>query len=177
MSISVLLGRVINNGSHQFSSCTILWLTDSISFGRFIGFTMSLGHPLRRSHFVRFWNAVCRFKKVSRLFTDSHDLQDLIEWLIVPFLAFQISPLSFTELYLVSSYTMYGEALAHSGIRAHLTLHPGLAPILGPLGLQNTVEDHDIHHRFGRKSENFGKLTKFWDVVFSTAMPRLEGIM
>ena len=38
-----------------------------------------------------------------------------------------------------------------------------------------TTEDHDLHHRKGyRKSTNYGKQTRLWDVVFGTKGERIE---
>lgn len=37
------------------------------------------------------------------------------------------------------------------------------------------LEDHDLHHRQGwKKSGNYGKQTRMWDVIFGTCKPRIE---
>jgi len=37
------------------------------------------------------------------------------------------------------------------------------------------IEDHDMHHRKGyRKSSNYGKQTKLWDMIFGTVGTRDE---
>lgn len=37
---------------------------------------------------------------------------------------------------------------------------------LRPFGMELAVEDHDLHHRFGRSGTNFGKQTRVWDKIF-----------
>jgi hypothetical protein len=75
------------------------------------------------------------------------DYQDALEWAIIPFLAYQVIHLSFAELWLASGYTLYVEALGHSGIRAYWP-HPLLTPVLKPFGMELAIEDHDLHHRY-----------------------------
>jgi sterol desaturase/sphingolipid hydroxylase (fatty acid hydroxylase superfamily) len=104
------------------------------------------------------------------------DYQDALEWAIIPFLAYQVIHLSFAELWLASGYTLYVEALGHSGIRAYWP-HPLLTPVLKPFGMELAIEDHDLHHRYGRGGKNYGKQTRVWDVVFGTVAPREEEIM
>ncbi|KIM77950.1 hypothetical protein PILCRDRAFT_606638 [Piloderma croceum F 1598] len=99
--------------------------------------------------------------------------QDILEWAIVPFLAYKVVHLSFAELWLASGYTLYVEAMGHSGIRAYWS-HPLLTPILKPFGMEIAIEDHDLHHRYGRGGKNYGKQTRVWDVLFGTAAPREE---
>lgn len=82
------------------------------------------------------------------------DYQEVLEIFIIPFLATAISPrMSFIELHLVICYTLYVEALGHSGIRA-VWPHPILGAVLKPLGMELAVEDHDLHHRFGKSGES-----------------------
>lgn len=118
------------------------------------------------------------------------DIQDSIEWAIVPFLAYQVMNLSFAELWLVSGYTLDVEAMGHSGIRAYWP-HP-LLFVLKPFGMELAIEDHDLHHRYvmvfslvstrptliilsyGRGGKNYGKQTRVWDVLFGTVAPREE---
>jgi sterol desaturase/sphingolipid hydroxylase (fatty acid hydroxylase superfamily) len=120
--------------------------------------------------------------------------QDILEWAIIPFLAYQVIRLSFAELWLASGYTLYVEAAGHSGIRAYWP-HPLLTPALKPFGMELAIEDHDIHHRYtstqacmkiglllmltstvryGRGGKNYGKQTRVWDVLFGTAARREE---
>jgi sterol desaturase/sphingolipid hydroxylase (fatty acid hydroxylase superfamily) len=61
------------------------------------------------------------------------DVQECLEIFIVPFLATTIAPrMSFAELHLTICYTLYVEALGHSGVRAEWP-HPILGLILKPL--------------------------------------------
>ncbi|KZP27053.1 hypothetical protein FIBSPDRAFT_329004 [Athelia psychrophila] len=105
------------------------------------------------------------------LWADSY--QDVLEWIIIPFLAFLVVKLNFAELYVASGYTLYVEAFGHSGIRAYWA-HPLLGKVLEPFGMELVVEDHDLHHRYGRGGKNYGKQTRIWDVLFGTAAPREE---
>lgn len=105
------------------------------------------------------------------LWADSY--QDIIEWLVTPLLASLIVKLTFSELYLASGYTVYVEAIGHSGIRAYWP-HPLLGKVLKPFGMELAVEDHELHHRYGRGGKNYGKQTRIWDVVFGTCAPREE---
>ncbi|KAF7984340.1 hypothetical protein HWV62_15349 [Athelia sp. TMB] len=101
------------------------------------------------------------------------DYQDMIEWIIVPFLAYLVVNLTFAELYVASGYTLYVEAMGHSGIRAYW-LHPLLGKVLQPFGMELAIEDHDLHHRHGRGGKNYGKQSRVWDVLFGTCAPREE---
>lgn len=102
------------------------------------------------------------------------DYQEVLEIFIIPFLATAISPrMSFAELWLVICYTLYVEALGHSGIRA-VWPHPILGFALRPLGMELAVEDHDLHHRFGKSGKNYGKQTRIFDRIFGTIGERIE---
>ncbi|KAE8211723.1 hypothetical protein CF319_g4979 [Tilletia indica] len=102
------------------------------------------------------------------------DVQECIEILIVPVLATICAPrLNFPEFHYAIMYTLYVEALGHSGIRA-VWQHPLLGPILKPFGMELAVEDHDLHHRFGRSGKNYGKQTRVWDRIFGTIGERIE---
>lgn len=65
------------------------------------------------------------------------------------------------------------EILGHTGIRCDWAL-PITGPILRPLGLALEIEDHDLHHRYGRSGRNYSKGSLIWDRLFGTAAPRLE---
>ncbi len=103
------------------------------------------------------------------------DVQEALEIFIVPILAYCITPfrMSFPELFLTVSYTLYVEALGHSGIRA-IWPQPLLGWILRPLGMDLQIEDHDLHHRFGKSGRNYGKQTRVWDKLFGTIGERIE---
>lgn len=83
-------------------------------------------------------------------------LQECIEIALVPLLASLTIPMSFHELWLTIAYNVYVEILGHTGIRANWTL-PITGPILRPLSLSLEVEDHDLHHRYGRSGKNYSK--------------------
>lgn len=102
------------------------------------------------------------------------DYQEVLEVFIVPFLATAISPkMNFIEMWLVICYTIYVEALGHSGIRAYWA-HPVLGAVLAPFGMELTVEDHSNHHLYGKAGMNYGKQTRVWDRLFGTVDPRRE---
>jgi len=102
------------------------------------------------------------------------DVQEVIEVFTVPFLASLVAPkLTFIELWFAISYLLYVEALGHSGIRAYWP-HPILGHVLKPFGMELAVEDHDLHHRFGKSGKNYGKQTRIWDRIFGTVGERLE---
>ncbi|GAA5820816.1 hypothetical protein JCM10212_002099 [Sporobolomyces blumeae] len=99
--------------------------------------------------------------------------QELLEVFLVPTAASLLVPMSFAELYLTMCYTIYVEMLGHSGIRAYWA-HPILGWLLKPFGMDLAVEDHDLHHRFGKSGKNFGKQTRVWDRIFGTCAERIE---
>lgn len=102
------------------------------------------------------------------------DYQEVLEVFIVPFLATAVSPkMNFIEMWLVICYTLYVEALGHSGIRAYWA-HPVLGAVLAPFGMELTVEDHSNHHLYGKAGMNYGKQTRVWDRLFGTVDPRRE---
>lgn len=68
---------------------------------------------------------------------------------------------------------MYVEIMGHAGIRADWNL-PITGPILSLIGCELVVEDHDLHHRDGKSGRNYGKQSRFWDVVFGTTTDRQE---
>lgn len=92
----------------------------------------------------------------------------------MPFLASCVAPkMSFAEYHFAIAYLLYVEALGHSGIRA-MWPHPLLGMVLRPLGMELAVEDHDLHHRFGKSGKNYGKQTRIWDRIFGTIGERIE---
>ncbi|KAK0539844.1 hypothetical protein OC835_000939 [Tilletia horrida] len=102
------------------------------------------------------------------------DVQEAIEIVVCPLLACLIAPsLTFAEAHYVVVYTLYVEALGHSGIRA-VWQHPVLGPILQPFGMDLAIEDHDLHHRYGRSGKNYGKQSRVWDRIFGTIGERIE---
>ncbi|KAM0745896.1 hypothetical protein T439DRAFT_330259 [Meredithblackwellia eburnea MCA 4105] len=98
---------------------------------------------------------------------------EIVEFLVIPFMLAAVIPMTFHELYVAIAYTAYTEAAGHSGIRAVFAA-PVTGPILSPFGLEITVEDHDLHHRYGKAGMNFGKQTMIFDWMFGTRQPREE---
>ncbi|KDE05613.1 hypothetical protein MVLG_03985 [Microbotryum lychnidis-dioicae p1A1 Lamole] len=103
----------------------------------------------------------------------SSEIQEAIEIALVPLSATLLVSMNFHELFVLSVYTSYVELLGHTGIRAEWEL-----PITGlPLrliGCNLLIEDHDTHHRFGKSGRNYGKQSRFWDVLFGTTTDRIE---
>ncbi|KAF8316092.1 hypothetical protein DL93DRAFT_2166322 [Clavulina sp. PMI_390] len=100
--------------------------------------------------------------------------QDLFDILIIPLMTYLTYPLPFHLWWLTTVYILYIEAAGHTGIRIYW-LSPVTGPVLAPLGLDLILEDHDLHHRNGwRKSSNYGKQTRIWDVLFGSTRSRLE---
>ncbi|KAL8290350.1 hypothetical protein RQP46_002608 [Phenoliferia psychrophenolica] len=73
----------------------------------------------------------------------------------------------------LACYTAHVEVLGHTGIRAHWG-PPITGPVLALFGLDATIEDHDLHHRYGKSGRNFGKQSILWDHIFGTTTPREE---
>ena len=69
---------------------------------------------------------------------------------------------------------MYIEGMGHSGTRVFWT-HPLLGEVLRPFGMDLTIEDHDLHHRYGKSGKNYGKQTRIFDRIFNTINERVEG--
>lgn len=110
------------------------------------------------------------------------DFQEFLEICFCPLMASLLVPCNLTELYIVSQYlgasaeshslltrSVFTEAMGHCGARADLT-NPLVVYILGPLGLDIRLEDHDLHHRFGRAGQGYGKETAIWDTRGSRAL-------
>ncbi|CEQ42361.1 SPOSA6832_04159 [Sporobolomyces salmonicolor] len=77
-----------------------------------------------------------------------------------------------TAILASTSLAPYVEMLGHSGVRAHWT-HPVLF-VLEPFEMGLAVEDHDIHHRFGKSGKNYCKQTRIFDKLFGTCAERIE---
>ncbi|KAM0791939.1 hypothetical protein ACM66B_004191 [Microbotryomycetes sp. NB124-2] len=100
------------------------------------------------------------------------DWQEFLEIFAVPLLASLVVPLSFSEMWITLYYTIYIEMAGHSGVRASWT-HPVLF-WLKAFDMELAVEDHDIHHRFGKSGRNYGKQTRVFDKLFGTTAERIE---
>jgi len=112
------------------------------------------------------------------LFAD-HE-QEVFDIVIIPLLALTTMkifgfPMGFYEFWICSSYIFFTELVGHSGLRI-LSRPPSTnTPFVSLIDAELLIEDHDLHHRKGyRKSSNYGKQTKIWDMVFGTTGPRYE---
>ncbi|KAM0752997.1 hypothetical protein T439DRAFT_286401 [Meredithblackwellia eburnea MCA 4105] len=102
----------------------------------------------------------------------AEDKQECLEIALIPTLASLLVPMSFAELYLTMAYTIYVEMLGHSGVRAYWP-HPVLW-VLKVIDCELAVEDHELHHRFGKSGKNYGKQSRLWDRLFGTVGERIE---
>ncbi|GAA5952228.1 hypothetical protein JCM21900_000460 [Sporobolomyces salmonicolor] len=102
----------------------------------------------------------------------AEEYQEVLEIFLIPLLATLLVPMTFSEMYMTLCYTIYVEMLGHSGVRAHWT-HPVLF-VLEPFEMGLAVEDHDIHHRFGKSGKNYCKQTRIFDKLFGTCAERIE---
>lgn len=101
--------------------------------------------------------------------------QEFFDMVGIPVLAWLTYPINFPTWWIATCYILFIEAAGHSGLRGYFQ-NPSTWP-LRYLGMELCLEDHDIHHRQGwRKSGNYGKQTRFWDALFGTMKPRIEGI-
>ncbi|KAM0791940.1 hypothetical protein ACM66B_004192 [Microbotryomycetes sp. NB124-2] len=102
----------------------------------------------------------------------AEDYQEFLEVFLVPLCASLVVPLSFSEMWITLCYTIYVEMAGHSGVRAAWS-HPVLF-WLQPFDMELAVEDHDVHHRFGKSGRNYGKQSRVWDKLFGTTAERIE---
>ncbi|KOS13577.1 sterol desaturase [Malassezia pachydermatis] len=102
------------------------------------------------------------------------EIQEVFDLIGTPSLTYALYPVPFDVLYIWSLFLVAIEAMGHSGVRLYF---PGLLTfgILRPVECDITVEDHDLHHRYGwKQSYNYGKQTMLWDQLFGTKAERLE---
>ena len=83
--------------------------------------------------------------------------------------------MTFHDWWTCQAFILFAETIWQSELRVY-AVTPGLVSfVLGFVGCDLVVEDHDLHHRKGyRKSGNDGKQTELWDRLFDTLMPRIE---
>ena len=103
------------------------------------------------------------------------DIQEIIEIFVVPLFASLVMPLTAHEFWIAQCILMYIEGMGHTGARAHWT-HPLLGEFLQLFEMDLTIEDHDLHHRYGKSGRNYGKQTRMFDRLFNTIDERVEGI-
>ncbi|KIW03437.1 uncharacterized protein PV09_05207 [Verruconis gallopava] len=86
-------------------------------------------------------------------------------------------PMGFYEWWIAHMYVVFSELFGHSGVRVLGSPPSTLTWLLRWTGTELVIEDHDLHHRKGwKKSFNYGKQTRLWDVIFGTARDRIECI-
>ncbi|CAF3462531.1 unnamed protein product [Rotaria sp. Silwood1] len=82
------------------------------------------------------------------------DIQDLIEIFLIPLITSLVLPLTAHEFWIAQCILIYTEAGGHSGIRAYFP-HVILYEVLLPFDMELCIEDHDIHHRYGKSGMNY----------------------
>lgn len=108
--------------------------------------------------------------------------QEIFDTCVAPLLAYLTMraaniPLDFYSWWICLQYAAHSETAGHSGMRAYLTAPLTFSRALQSLGAEIVIEDHDLHHRKGyRKTCNYGKQSRLWDLVFGTRGERLETI-
>ncbi|CAF1180266.1 unnamed protein product [Adineta steineri] len=101
------------------------------------------------------------------------DIQELIEIFLIPIATSFVLPLTVHEFWIAQCVLIYMEAGGHSGIRAYWP-HIILYEVLQPFGMEICIEDHDLHHRYGKSGMNYGKQTRVFDRIFGTISERIE---
>ncbi|KAK4691515.1 hypothetical protein P7C70_g9329, partial [Phenoliferia sp. Uapishka_3] len=99
--------------------------------------------------------------------------QHFIEIILIPSMTTYIVPMSFHEQWVLYLCLAYVETIGHSGIRVHVANTNTWLSCL-PFGADLNIEDHDLHHRYGKSGKNYGKQTRVWDKIFGTMEERVE---
>lgn len=113
------------------------------------------------------------------LFADAEqEMADIFFWPVLAYYTMRPFPMlsmSFYHWWICSIYQAVIELGGHSGVRIFAGTFTAGFGLLGPLGLDLVIEDHDLHHRKGyKRSGNYGKQTLVWDSLFRTRVPREE---
>ncbi|KAK8141287.1 hypothetical protein G3M48_000332 [Beauveria asiatica] len=96
----------------------------------------------------------------------------IMTWATMKLMGF---PMSFYEWWFCHQYVVFAELAGHSGLRLLANPPSTFTWILKIFNSELVIEDHDLHHRKGwKKSGNYGKQTRLWDVVFGTCKDRIE---
>ncbi|CDR88120.1 related to ERG25-C-4 methyl sterol oxidase [Sporisorium scitamineum] len=100
--------------------------------------------------------------------------QEFFDMVGIPILAWLTWRINFATWWVSTCYILFIEASGHSGLRGYFQ-NPTVW-WLRYFGAELCLEDHDLHHRQGwKKSGNYGKQTRLWDMIFGTMKPRIEG--
>ncbi|KAK4546108.1 hypothetical protein LTR36_002245 [Oleoguttula mirabilis] len=98
----------------------------------------------------------------------------LMTWDTIKLMGF---PMGFYNWWLCHQYIMFTELWDHIGLRLFVTPPTTATLLLKLVDAEIIMEDHDLHHRKGRKkSNNYGKQTRLWDRNFGTRLERYESI-
>lgn len=112
------------------------------------------------------------------IFADTE--QEIFDIVVIPALSFFGMKaigleMGFYSYFVSHMYVWFTELLGHSGLRVHLYAASPISGLLGWLGVELALEDHDLHHRTGwKKSHNYGKQSRVWDTIFGTTTKRIE---
>ncbi|KAJ9477339.1 Sterol desaturase [Pseudozyma hubeiensis] len=100
--------------------------------------------------------------------------QEFFDMVGIPILAWLTWRINFATWWISTCYILFIEASGHSGLRGYFQ-NP-TTWYLRWIGAELCLEDHDLHHRRGwKKSGNYGKQTRLWDMIFGTMKERVEG--
>jgi len=108
--------------------------------------------------------------------------QEIFDIAIIPLMTYGTLklmgfPMGFYDWWMCHQYIVWTELWGHSGLRLYVRPPTPISPFLAVTGTELCTEDHDLHHRMGwKQSHNYGKQTRFWDVLFGTSHPRIESI-
>ncbi|KAI5481199.1 hypothetical protein MNV49_005634 [Pseudohyphozyma bogoriensis] len=132
----------------------------------------------RATHEVDFLWRIHQYHHKSKSPTAAHAIlaghaQHFMEIVAIPGLTSYLVPMSFHEMWVLALYLGHIETMGHSGVRIHCP-NPNSFLFTMPFGADLTIEDHDLHHRYGKSGKNFGKQTRFWDWMFGTMEERVE---
>jgi sterol desaturase/sphingolipid hydroxylase (fatty acid hydroxylase superfamily) len=119
----------------------------------------------------------------SPIFTTYGDFrQEFFELVVIPIISYVTMklvgmPMGFYEWWFCGQYIILTEIAGHSGVRVYATAPSTLTFVLRYFHAELNIEDHDLHHRKGRKkSYNYGKQTRLWDRMFGTCHDRIESM-
>lgn len=166
---------IIADSPHNFFMQWILFIPKSffweITFDFFHYWTHRMAHMNKKLYMLLHYDHHLN-EKPGPLSTFIMTNADFVLTNIIPAaLAFTLLGLQFTvfQLHLLMTYKTTVEIGGHSGIdddNWHSFMQFPILPRLFPELLMATAVDHDLHH--SRKTINFAKRFRLWDVVFGT---------